>query len=107
VGHHARARHHQARHHRLFGQQGFLNIDTPIITPAAAEGTSTLFEVDYFDEKAYLAQTGQLYNEANIMAFGKVYCFGPTFRAEKSKTRRHLPNSGWWSRRWPSLTWTT
>jgi len=69
---------------------GFLNIDTPIITPSAAEGTSTLFEVDYFDEKAYLAQTGQLYNEANIMAFGKVYCFGPTFRAEKSKTRRHL-----------------
>jgi asparaginyl-tRNA synthetase len=69
---------------------GFLNIDTPIITPSAAEGTSTLFEVDFFDEKAYLAQTGQLYNEANIMAFGKVYCFGPTFRAEKSKTRRHL-----------------
>lgn len=71
-------------------QQGFLNIDTPIITPAAAEGASTLFEVDYFDDKAYLAQTGQLYNEADIMAFGKVYCFGPTFRAEKSKTRRHL-----------------
>jgi asparaginyl-tRNA synthetase len=70
--------------------QGFLNIDTPIITPAAAEGTSTLFEVDYYEDKAYLAQTGQLYNEANIMAFGKVYCFGPTFRAEKSKTRRHL-----------------
>ena len=69
---------------------GFLNIDTPIITPSAAEGTSTLFEVGYFDDKAYLAQTGQLYNEANIMAFGKVYCFGPTFRAEKSKTRRHL-----------------
>lgn len=69
---------------------GFLNIDTPIITPAAAEGTSTLFEVDYFEEKAYLAQTGQLYNEANIMAFSKVYCFGPTFRAERSKTRRHL-----------------
>jgi asparaginyl-tRNA synthetase len=69
---------------------GFLNIDTPIITPAAAEGTSSLFEIDYFDEKAYLAQTGQLYNEANIMAFSKVYCFGPTFRAEKSKTRRHL-----------------
>jgi asparaginyl-tRNA synthetase len=69
---------------------GFLNIDTPIITPSAAEGTSTLFEVTFFDEKAYLAQTGQLYNEANIMAFGKVYCFGPTFRAEKSKTRRHL-----------------
>ncbi|VAW39768.1 Asparaginyl-tRNA synthetase, partial [hydrothermal vent metagenome] len=70
--------------------EGFLNIDTPIITPAAAEGTSTLFELGYFDETAYLAQTGQLYNEANIMAFGKVYCFGPTFRAEKSKTRRHL-----------------
>ena len=70
--------------------EGFLNIDTPIITPAATEGTSTLFELGYFDEKAYLAQTGQLYNEANIMAFGKVYCFGPTFRAEKSKTRRHL-----------------
>jgi asparaginyl-tRNA synthetase len=69
---------------------GFLNIDTPIITPSAAEGTSTLFEVDFFDETAYLAQTGQLYNEANIMAFSKVYCFGPTFRAEKSKTRRHL-----------------
>ncbi|MEW5986100.1 MAG: asparagine--tRNA ligase [Chloroflexota bacterium] len=70
--------------------RGFLNIDTPIITPSAAEGTSTLFEVAYFDDQAYLAQTGQLYNEANIMAFGKVYCFGPTFRAEKSKTRRHL-----------------
>lgn len=74
----------------FFDNRGFLNIDTPIITPSAAEGTSTLFEVDYFEEKAYLAQTGQLYNEANIMAFGKVYCFGPTFRAEKSKTRRHL-----------------
>jgi asparaginyl-tRNA synthetase len=70
--------------------KGFLNVDTPIITPSAAEGTSTLFEVKYFDELAYLAQTGQLYNEANIMAFGKVYCFGPTFRAEQSKTRRHL-----------------
>jgi len=69
---------------------GFMEISTPILTPSAAEGTSTLFEVNYFDEKAYLAQTGQLYNEANIMAFGKVYCFGPTFRAEKSKTRRHL-----------------
>ncbi|GAB4281278.1 MAG: asparagine--tRNA ligase [Candidatus Promineifilaceae bacterium] len=70
--------------------QGFLNIDTPIITPSAAEGTSTLFPVDYFEETAYLAQTGQLYNEANIFAFNKVYCFGPTFRAEKSYTRRHL-----------------
>ncbi|MCA9969317.1 MAG: asparagine--tRNA ligase [Anaerolineales bacterium] len=74
----------------FFDDRGFLNIDTPIITPSAAEGTSTLFEVGYFDDTAYLAQTGQLYNEANIMAFGKVYCFGPTFRAEKSKTRRHL-----------------
>ncbi|MDA0245117.1 MAG: asparagine--tRNA ligase [Chloroflexi bacterium] len=70
--------------------QGFINMDTPIITPSAAEGTSNLFALNYFDETAYLAQTGQLYNEANIMAFGKVYCFGPTFRAEKSKTRRHL-----------------
>ncbi|MEW6093179.1 MAG: asparagine--tRNA ligase, partial [Chloroflexota bacterium] len=70
---------------------GYVNMDTPILTPAACEGTSTLFETEYFDEGvAYLAQSGQLYNEANIMAFGKVYCFGPTFRAEKSKTRRHL-----------------
>ena len=70
---------------------GFINVDTPILTPAAAEGTTTLFETPYFDEGiVYLAQTGQLYNEANIYAFGRVYCFGPTFRAEKSKTRRHL-----------------
>lgn len=69
---------------------GFLNVDTPILTPAAAEGTTTLFSIDYHGEPAYLAQTGQLYNEANIFAFGRVYCFGPTFRAEKSKTRRHL-----------------
>jgi len=69
---------------------GFYNMDTPILTPAACEGTSTLFETDYFGEPAFLTQSGQLYNEANIFAFGKVYCFGPTFRAEKSKTRRHL-----------------
>jgi asparaginyl-tRNA synthetase len=69
---------------------GFVNVDTPILTPSAAEGTTTLFKIDYHGEPAYLAQTGQLYNEANIFAFGKVYCFGPTFRAEKSKTRRHL-----------------
>jgi len=69
---------------------GYLEISTPILTPAAGEGTTTLFEVDYFGQPVYLAQTGQLYNEANIYAFGKVYCFGPTFRAEKSKTRRHL-----------------
>ncbi|MBN1302920.1 MAG: asparagine--tRNA ligase [Anaerolineales bacterium] len=70
---------------------GFVQMDTPILTPAACEGTTTLFETPYFDEgMAYLAQSGQLYNEANIFAFGRVYCFGPTFRAEKSKTRRHL-----------------
>jgi asparaginyl-tRNA synthetase len=70
---------------------GFIGMDTPILTPAACEGTTTLFETAYFDEGvAYLAQSGQLYNEADIFAFNKVYCFGPTFRAEKSKTRRHL-----------------
>jgi asparaginyl-tRNA synthetase len=69
---------------------GFVNVDAPILTPAACEGTSTLFETSYFEEKAYLSQSGQLYNEATIGAFGRVYCFGPTFRAEKSKTRRHL-----------------
>lgn len=69
---------------------GYLLVDTPILTPAAGENTTDLFEVDYFDEPAYLAQTGQLYNEANMMAFGRVYAFGPTFRSEKSKTRRHL-----------------
>jgi asparaginyl-tRNA synthetase len=69
---------------------GFVNMDTPILTPAACEGTTTLFETDYFGDQAYLAQSGQLYNEADIYAFGRVYCFGPTFRAEKSKTRRHL-----------------
>jgi asparaginyl-tRNA synthetase len=70
---------------------GFVGMDTPIITPVVCEGTTTLFETQYFDEGvAYLAQSGQLYNEADIFAFNKVYCFGPTFRAEKSKTRRHL-----------------
>lgn len=69
---------------------GFVNLDTPILTPSSCEDTTTLFETDYFGEQAYLTQSGQLYNEANIMSFGKVYCFGPTFRAEKSKTRRHL-----------------
>ena len=73
-----------------FDNNGFILMDTPILTPAACEGTTTLFETDYFGTPAYLSQSGQLYNEANIMAFGKVYCFGPTFRAEKSKTRRHL-----------------
>lgn len=69
---------------------GYVLVDTPILTPAACEGTSTLFETDYFGTPAFLAQSGQLYNEANIFSLGKVYCFGPTFRAEKSKTRRHL-----------------
>ena len=69
---------------------GFILMDAPIFTPAACEGTTTLFETDYFGEKAYLTQSGQLYMEAAAMAFGKVYCFGPTFRSEKSKTRRHL-----------------
>lgn len=71
--------------------RGYLRVDAPILTPAAAEGTTTLFETTYFDlGPAYLTQSGQLYNEAAAMAFGRVYCFGPTFRAEKSKTRRHL-----------------
>lgn len=69
---------------------GFVNVDTPILTPSSCEDTTTLFETDYFGSKAYLTQSGQLYNEANAAAFGRVYCFGPTFRAEKSKTRRHL-----------------
>jgi asparaginyl-tRNA synthetase len=69
---------------------GFVHVDTPILTPAACEGTTTLFETNYFEQKAYLAQSGQLYNEAAIAALGRVYCFGPAFRAEKSKTRRHL-----------------
>ncbi len=71
-------------------EQGFVLVDAPILTPAACEGTTTLFETDYFGDKAYLSQSGQLYMEAAAMAFGRVYCFGPTFRAEKSKTRRHL-----------------
>ena len=74
----------------FFDDRGFRLMDTPILTPSACEGTTTLFETDYFDQKAFLSQSGQLYNEATAMAFGKVYCFGPTFRAEKSKTRKHL-----------------
>jgi asparaginyl-tRNA synthetase len=75
----------------FFNGRGFILADTPIFTPAACEGTTTLFPAQYFDDQtAYLTQSGQLYNEANAMALGKVYCFGPTFRAEKSKTRRHL-----------------
>jgi asparaginyl-tRNA synthetase len=87
-----RVRHEVIRAVRdYFDSHGFTLVDTPIFTPAACEGTTTLFEVNYFeDSKAYLTQSGQLYNEATAMAFGKVYTFGPTFRAEKSKTRRHL-----------------
>jgi len=87
-----RVRHEVIRAIRdYFDSNGFTLVDTPIFTPAACEGTSTLFPVQYFeDEIVYLTQSGQLYNEATAMAFGKVYCFGPTFRAEKSKTRRHL-----------------
>ncbi len=87
----------KVRHHVIkglrdyFDSHGFVLVDTPIFTPAACEGTTTLFEVDYSEtEKVYLAQSGQLYSEATAASFGKVYCFGPTFRAEKSKTRRHL-----------------
>ena len=74
----------------FFDGRGFVLVDTPILTPVACEGTTNLFPVKYFDTPAYLSQSGQLYSEASCMAFGKVYCFGPTFRAEKSKTRRHL-----------------
>src|SRR5215467_10788068 len=74
----------------FFDDRGFVLTDPPILTPAACEGTTTLFPVDYFDEQAFLTQSGQLYIEATAMALGKVYSFGPTFRAEKSKTRRHL-----------------
>ena len=74
----------------FFDDRGFTLTDPPILTPAACEGTTTLFPVDYFDEQAFLTQSGQLYIEATAMALGKVYSFGPTFRAEKSKTRRHL-----------------
>ncbi len=74
----------------FFDDRGFRLMDTPILTPSACEGTTTLFETKYFDQAAYLSQSGQLYNEATAAAFGKVYCFSPAFRAEKSKTRRHL-----------------
>src|SRR4029079_6329703 len=73
-----------------FDRHGFILVDAPIFTPNACEGTSNLFEVGYFDDKAYLSQSGQLYMEAAAMALGRVYCFGPAFRAEKSKTRGHL-----------------
>ena len=101
-----RVRHHVIRAVRdYFDNNGFILVDTPIFTPAACEGTTTLFAVDYFDyEKVYLTQSGQLYNEANAMAFGKVYCFGPTFRAEKSKTRRHLTE--FWMVE-PEMAWAT
>src|SRR5690606_29389019 len=74
----------------FFYERGYFRVDSAILTGAVGEGASALFETDYFGEKAYLAQTGQLYLEAAAASLGKVYCFGPTFRAEKSKTRRHL-----------------
>ncbi|HND29069.1 MAG TPA: asparagine--tRNA ligase, partial [Myxococcota bacterium] len=85
-----------------FDSRGYLLLDSPIFTPAACEGTSTLFETEYFGKKAYLSQSGQLYQEAGATAFGKTYCFGPTFRAEKSGTRRHLTE--FWMVE-PELTW--
>jgi asparaginyl-tRNA synthetase len=86
-----RIRHEVIRSIRdFFDDRGFTLVDAPIFTPSACEGTTTLFETDYFGSKAYLTQSGQLYMEAGAQALGKVYCFGPTFRAEKSKTRRHL-----------------
>ena len=89
----------------FFNSRGFVLADTPIFTPAACEGTTTLFPVQYFDDAtAYLTQSGQLYNEANAMALGRVYCFGPTFRAEKSKTRRHLTE--FWMVE-PEMAWAT
>jgi asparaginyl-tRNA synthetase len=87
-----------------FDTHGFTLVDAPIFTPNACEGTTTLFETEYFDHKAYLTQSGQLYMEAAAMAFGKVYCFGPTFRAEKSKTRRHLIE--FWMLE-PEMAWAT
>ena len=86
-----RVRHEIIRARRnFFDERGFVLVDAPIFTPNACEGTTTLFQTQYFDETAYLTQSGQLYSEATAAAMGKVYCFGPTFRAEKSKTRRHL-----------------
>ncbi|MCK4329224.1 asparagine--tRNA ligase [candidate division WOR-3 bacterium] len=87
-----------------FDSRGFIRLDAPLLTPSACEGTTTLFEIPYFDNKAYLSQSGQLYNEAGCMAFGRVYCFGPTFRAEKSKTRRHLTE--FWQVE-PEMAWET
>lgn len=91
--------------HDYLDDNGFTRVDTPILTPAACEGTTTLFEVKYFDDEiVYLTQSGQLYNEATAMAFGKVYTFGPTFRAERSKTRRHLTE--FWMVE-PEMAWAT
>ena len=73
-----------------FYERGYTLVDSPVLTPLSVEGTTTLFSTDYFGRPAYLTQSGQLYQEAGAMAFGKAFCFGPTFRAEKSKTRRHL-----------------
>ena len=100
-----RIRHEIERAAREFlDEDGFTLCDTPILTPAACEGTTNLFEVRYFEDKAYLTQSGQLYSEATAAALGKVYCFGPTFRAEKSKTRRHLTE--FWMVE-PEVAWAT
>jgi asparaginyl-tRNA synthetase len=88
----------------FFNNKGFFLVDPPILTPAACEGTTTLFNVEYFEDKAFLTQSGQLYMEAAAMALGKVYSFGPTFRAEKSKTRRHLTE--FWMVE-PEVAWAT
>lgn len=88
----------------FFHREKFIRVDSPILTPSAAEGTTTLFSIDYFGEPAYLTQSGQLYAEAACIALGKVYCFGPTFRAEKSKTRRHLTE--FWMVE-PEIAWAT
>ena len=88
----------------FFQMEKFVRVDAPILTPSACEGTTTLFKTDYFGEPAYLSQSGQLYMEAAAMALGKVYCFGPAFRAEKSKTRRHLME--FWQAE-PEVAWAT
>jgi len=100
-----RVRHEVVRAAREFlDEDGFILCDAPVLTPAACEGTTSLFEVGYFEDKAYLTQSGQLYSEATAAALGKVYCFGPTFRAEKSKTRRHLTE--FWMVE-PEVAWAT
>ena len=89
----------------FFDDRGFTLVDTPIFTPNACEGTTTLFETEYFDQKAFLTQSGQLYNEATAGAFGKVYCFGPTFALRSRRPAGTSWNSGWWNLKSPSQSW--